>query len=71
VNLTSAGTWRGPIHELIPVGPLAVRVKLPDAIRGERLLLTVSGGTATPVRRDGWAAFEVRSITDHEVAVLE
>ena len=71
VNLTSAGTWRGPIHELIPVGPLTVRVKLPEGIRGQRLLLTVSGGTVTPVRRDGWAQFEVKSITDHEVAVLE
>jgi len=71
VNLTSAGTWRSPVHELIPVGPLTVRVKLPQGIRGERLRLTVSGGTSTPVRQNEWARFEVKSILDHEVAVLE
>ncbi len=72
VNLTSAGTWRMPVDELIPVGPLTVRVKLPEGIAGERLLLAVSGETATPVhRRDGWAEFEVKPILDHEVAVLE
>ena len=72
VNLTSAGTWRTPVEELIPVGSLSVRVKLPEGVAGKRLLLAVSGGSATPVRRQGgWAQFEVKSILDHEVAVLE
>jgi hypothetical protein len=72
VNLTSAGTWRIPVEELIPVGPLSVRVKLPEGVAGKRLLLAVSGGSATPVhRQDGWAQFEVKSILDHEVAILE
>jgi hypothetical protein len=30
VNLISAGTWRAPIDELIPVGPLKIGVKLPE-----------------------------------------
>lgn len=72
VNLTSAGTWRIPVEELIPVGPLSVRLKLPEGVAGKRLLLAVAGGTATPVRQqDGWAQFEVKSILDHEVAILE
>ncbi len=72
VNLTSAGTWRAPVDELIPVGPLTVKVKLPEGVPGKRLLLAVSGGTATPLRRQGgWTQFEVTSILDHEVAVLE
>ena len=37
-----------------------------------RLLLSVSGATATPVLRQGrWAQFEVKSILDHEIAVLD
>ena len=36
VNLTSSGTWRSPIDELIPIGPLKVKVKLPIAVSGER-----------------------------------
>jgi hypothetical protein len=73
VNLTSAGTWRAPVEELIPVGPLTVRVKLPEGVPTKlRLLLTVSGATDTKVIRQGnWAQFEVRSVLDHEVAVLE
>jgi len=71
VNLTSAGTWRAPVEELIPVGPLTVRVKLPRGLRGyKRLLLTVSGTTSTPLQQDGWTEFQVKSILDHEVAVL-
>jgi hypothetical protein len=73
VNLTSAGTWRAPVEELIPVGPLTVRVKLPDgASIGKRLLLAVSGSNTTPIlRQGGWVQFEVKSIRDHEVAVLD
>ena len=71
VNLTSAGTWRIPVEELVPVGPLAVRVKLPEGVAGRRLLLAVSGVTAPVSRQGGWAQFEVKSILDHEIAVLE
>lgn len=34
VNLTNAAAWRAPIDELIPVGPLKVKVKLPDGVPG-------------------------------------
>lgn len=71
VNLTSAGTWRSPVHELIPVGPLAVSVKLPEGVPGRTVRLTVSGDSPAPTRRDGWVRFQVTSISDHEVAVLE
>jgi Hypothetical glycosyl hydrolase 6 len=72
VNLTSAGTWRMPVEELIPVGPLTVKVKLPENIPAKHVLLTVAGGPATPLHRQaGWAEFEVKSILDHEVVVLE
>jgi len=72
VNLTSAGTWRTPVDELVPVGPLTVTLKLPEGAAGKRLLLAVSGETTTPVRlQDGWAQFELKSILDHEVAIVE
>ncbi|MDP9051731.1 MAG: Tat pathway signal protein, partial [Acidobacteriota bacterium] len=72
VNLTSAGTWRAPVEELIPVGPLTVRMKVPAEMTWKRLLLTVSAETAMPVRQQGgWVQFEVKSVLDHEVVVLE
>jgi hypothetical protein len=71
VNLTSAGTWRAPIDELIPVGPLKIRIRLPQTDRLRRLRLLVSG--AKPLLRieNEWAAFDAPSVLDHELAVLE
>jgi hypothetical protein len=71
VNLTNEGTWRGPIDELIPVGPIRVAVRLPEEVRARRARLLVSGATVN-IGNDGrWARFELGSITDHEVAVIE
>ena len=71
VNLTSAGTWRQPVDELIPVGPLAVSVKLEKDVTGKRLRLLVSGQIIPSIVTDGWCRFEIQSISDHEVAVIE
>ena len=59
------------MHELIPVGPLQVRVKLPADVRGKRARLLVAGTSAAAAARAGWSRFEVKSILDHEVVVIE
>ena len=70
VNLTSAGTWRQPVDEFIPVGPVKIRIKLSEDVRGKSLRLLVSG-SEIPVSIDkGWCLFTVSSVTDHEVAVI-
>jgi hypothetical protein len=71
VNLTSAGTWRQPVHELIRVGPLQVRVKLPADVRGKRARLLVAGKSLSTRAHDSWSGFEIRSVLDHEVIVIE
>lgn len=70
VNLTSAGTWRQPVHELIPVGPLRIQVKLPANVRGRTARLLVAGNRHNVSTRGGWATFEIKSVLDHEVVVL-
>ena len=70
VNLTSAGTWRQPVHELIPIGPLRVRVKLPADVPGKRGRLLVAGKTVPATTRAGWSRLEIGSVLDHEVAVI-
>ncbi len=70
VNLTSAGTWRAPVDELIPVGPLQVKLKLPPGVPGDPARMLVSG-KPTPTRVDaGWTTFSVPSVLDHEVVVI-
>jgi len=70
VNLTSAATWRAPLDELIPVGPLKVRVRVPKDVRAVGLRLLVSTAKPPLSVTAGWAAFEVPSILDHEVVVI-
>jgi hypothetical protein len=70
VNLTSAGTWRQPVDEFIPIGPAKVRVKLPDDIHGMRLQLLVSDQKISHTVENGWIHFTINSISDHEVAVI-
>jgi hypothetical protein len=70
VNLTNSGTWRAPVDELISVGPLRVRVRLPQHVAGRKAELLVSAGAPHVKVNQGWAEFQVASILDHEVVVV-
>jgi hypothetical protein len=70
VNLTNAGTWRAAVDELIPIGPLHVRVKLPEKVRVDGVRSLVSGGKLSATTHQNLVNFELISILDHEVAVI-
>lgn len=69
-NLISAGTWRKPIDEYIPIGPITVKIKLTKDVKGEYLNLLVAGQKISAVVRDGWSQFTINSILNHEVIVM-
>lgn len=71
VNLTSAGTWRAPVDELIPVGPLDVKLRLPAAFRPRQLKLLVAGTSADAVVEGDRARARLPAVLDHEVLVWE
>jgi hypothetical protein len=71
VNLSSTGMGRGPVEELLPVGPLHVRVRLPEGVRISRVQLLVSGQQLPPTLEKGEAVVRLASLLDHEVIVLE
>jgi hypothetical protein len=70
VNLTNAGTWRAPVDELIPIGPVSVSVQLPAGVRGKQVRLLVSKATAKASVKSGWLHFNLSTLADHEVAVI-
>ncbi len=77
VNLTNENTWRQSLDELISIGPLQVKVRLPagpaadgPAIDGHRLQLLVAGRTAAATVSSGWCHFTVDRVLDHEVVVI-
>jgi hypothetical protein len=58
------------MEELIPVGPIQVKVKLPEDVPGRSIQYLVSGVQMPLKPAKHWANFEVRSIADHEVLVI-
>jgi hypothetical protein len=71
VNLTSAGSWRAPAEEVIPVGPLRVSLRLPAGARVRSLTTTVTPRRQTVAAPKGVVEFELRSLEDHELVILE
>ncbi|WP_431216535.1 beta-galactosidase trimerization domain-containing protein [Puia sp. P3] len=78
VNLTNENTWKQPLDELIPIGPLKISVKLSSGITGHNVRSLVAGGPGSTIAgnaltssvNNGWCHFEIKSITDHEVLVI-
>jgi len=66
VNLTSAGTWRAPVDELIPVGPMKVAIK--GAFKSAQA--RVQTGSLAVTSRGGAVSFMIPTILDHEMVVL-
>jgi hypothetical protein len=70
VNLTSAATWRQPLEEFIAVGPFEIKVRLPEKMRGKNVQLKVSNEKIDTTITDGWTAFTIKSLLDHELVII-
>jgi hypothetical protein len=71
INLTNTGTWRAPVDELIPVGPIKIRLAGPATTRLKDARLLVAERKIAPSVHSGWASLTLASILDHEVIVWE
>jgi hypothetical protein len=71
VNLTNAGTWRAPVDELIAIGPLSIEVRTIEGLGLSKMKFLVSQRESSLTVKDNWATFQVQSLMDHEVIVLE
>ncbi|MFL5620509.1 MAG: Tat pathway signal protein [Gemmatimonadaceae bacterium] len=71
VNLTGAGSWRAPMEEIIPVGPIGVRLRDPAPSVARVVRWRVGGRTERVVPRDGWLRLTLPLVHDHELAVIE
>lgn len=70
-NLSNEAAWRAPMDELIPVGPLQVRVRLGADTHGRHAEALVAGKRLPVSVKDGWAEFEIARVAAHEVVVIE
>lgn len=70
VNLISAGTWRQPVDEYIPIGPLSIKIRMTSDVNGEYPVLLVAGQKIPAEVKDGWCQFRLNSILNHEMVVI-
>jgi len=71
VNLTNAMMMKGPVREILPLGPQRVRVRLPEGARAKRVRLLAAGGLPA-FREDGggWLETTVPQVAVHEVVAV-
>jgi len=71
VNLTNPMMMKGPLRELIPVGPQRVRVRLPDGSQPRRVHLLAAGVSPRVEHTGRYLSLTVPSILDHEVVAID
>ncbi len=71
VNLTNPMMMKGPIRELMPVGPQKVRLRIPAGMRARNIRFLAAAKTAT-LKQDGqYLTVTVPSILDHEIVAVD
>ena len=71
VNLTNPMMMKGPMRELIAIGPQKVRIRLPDGARPRSVKLLAAGIIPHVERTGRYLTLTVPSILDHEVVAID
>jgi hypothetical protein len=71
VNLTGVGSWRAPMEEIIPVGPITIRLRDPVQRASRTVRWRVSGRSARVTPRDEWLQLTLPLVREHELAIVE
>jgi hypothetical protein len=71
VNLTNSMMMKGPLREVIPVGPQRVRVRLPDGTTPRKVHLLTAGTTLNARTAGGVCSVTVPSVDVHEVIAID
>jgi hypothetical protein len=71
VNLTNPMMMKGPLREIIPIGPLTVRVRVPNGLRTTKVKLLTAGTSAAPQEAGGVLTTKVPTVDVHEVVAID
>jgi hypothetical protein len=71
VNLTNPMMMKGPLREVIPVGPQRARIQLPTGTRAGRVHLLTAGTTPRVEEAAGVLTVTVPSVGVHEVIAID
>jgi hypothetical protein len=71
VNLTNPMMFKGPLREVLPIGPLRVRVRMPGGLE-PRAVRLLTAGASVPVDQSGNVlSVTVPSVGVHEVIAID
>jgi hypothetical protein len=71
VNLTNPMMMKGPLREIIPIGPLTVRARVPNGLRATKVKLLTAGTSAAPQDTGGTLTVRVPTVEVHEVVAID
>jgi hypothetical protein len=71
VNLTNPMMMKGPLREVIPVGPLTARIRMPAGTRASKVQLLTAGTTPRVQESKGVVTVTVPSVDVHEVIAID
>ncbi len=71
VNLTNPMMMKGPLRETIPIGPLTVRVRVPNGLAVRKAHLLTAGTTLQPQQAAGTMTLTVPTVDVHEVVAID
>ncbi|MBK5297785.1 MAG: hypothetical protein JJE40_11555 [Vicinamibacteria bacterium] len=71
VNLTNPMMMKGPLREILPIGPLKVRVRVPAGTRATSVRLLTAGTSPHTAYTDGVVDVTVPSVDVHEVIAID
>ena len=71
VNLTNPMMMKGPLREAIPVGPLRVRIRLPEGVEAKKVQLLTAGTVLRDRSAAGILQVTVPFVEVHEVVAID
>jgi hypothetical protein len=71
VNLTNPMMMKGPLRELLPIGPQQVRFRVPAGMRATKIRLLAAEQIVTPKRDGEFLTVTAPSILDHEIVAVD
>jgi hypothetical protein len=71
VNLSNPMMMKGPLREIIPIGPQQVRLRLPSGTKAKKIHLLTAGTSPRVQESAGVLTLTVPSIDCHEVVAID
>jgi hypothetical protein len=71
VNLSNPMMMKGPLREVLPVGPQTVRIRMPEGTRARKVQLLTAGSTPRVQETGAILTVTVPSVGVHEVVAVD